>query len=87
MADTQNMTRRTFNRLHEELSLERDELYPRYELWLDVSEAGYDPETLAPAEAEAWCRDNGHSAIAQKMHKFDPAMDTPEDIMKRLFSA
>ena len=81
------MTRRTFNRLHEELSLERNVLYPRYELWVELSEAGYDPEALDPTEAEAWCRDNDHSAIARKMHKFDPAVDTPEDIMKRLFSA
>jgi hypothetical protein len=52
-----------------------------------LSEAGFDPESLDPTEAEAWCRDNEHSAIAQKMHKFNPAVDTPEDIMKRLIGA
>ncbi len=78
------MSRRVFNKLHEELSLARNKLYPRYELWQSVGEHGYDADNLQPNEAANWCRDNGHLHLAGKMRKYDPDLATPEEIMTRL---
>lgn len=78
------MSRRVFNKLHEELSLQRDELYPRWPLWQSVSEYGFDPENLTPEEAALWCRDNGHLTLAGKMRRYDPTLESPEEIMARL---
>lgn len=79
------MSRRVFDKLHEELSLARNELYPRYELWQSVGEYGYDAENLQPKEAANWCRDNGHLTLAGKMGTYNPDLDTPEEIMTRMF--
>jgi hypothetical protein len=79
------MSRRVFNKLHEELSLARNKLYPRYELWQSVGEYGYDADNLQPEEAANWCRDNGHLSLAGKMRKYDPNLQTPEEIMTRIF--
>lgn len=78
------MNRRCFNKLHEEVSLARGEAYNRYTLWLDVSEYGYDPEDLQPSEASNWARDNGFLSVASKMARFDPSIETPEEIMERI---
>jgi hypothetical protein len=78
------MSRKVFDQLHIELSLVSNELYPRYPLWLSVCEYGYDPEQLQPEEAANWCRDNGHLGLAGKMRKYDPDLQTPEDVMVRL---
>lgn len=78
------MSRKVFDKLHEELSLARNELYPRYELWVSVGEYGYDAEDLQPEEASNWCRDNGHLGVAAKIRNYDPNLETPEDIMDRL---
>jgi hypothetical protein len=79
------MGRKVFNKLHEELSLERNKLYPRYELWQSVGEYGYNPDDLQPDEAANWCRDNGHLTLAGKMRKYNPNLATPEEIMTRIF--
>jgi hypothetical protein len=78
------MSRRVFNKLHEELSLARNELYPRYELWISVGEYGYNQDDLKPSEAANWCRDNGHLTLAGKMSKYNPDLATPEEIMGRI---
>lgn len=80
------MSRRVFDKLHTELSLARNELYPRYELWQSVSEYGFDPENLSPEDAMIWARDNGHLTIAGKMRKYNPDLDTPEEILERIVS-
>ena len=80
------MGRKVFDKLHMELSLARNELYPRYELWQAVGEYGYDADNLQPDEAANWCRDNGHLTLAGKMRKYDPNLQTPEEIMERIFA-
>ena len=78
------MSRKVFNKLHEELSLARNELYSRYQLWISVEEYGYDADNLQPGEAANWCRDNGHLTVAGKIRNYDPNLETPEEIMERI---
>jgi hypothetical protein len=78
------MNRKVFDKLHEELSLSQDRLYPRYDLWVSVREYGYDADNLQPSEASNWCRDNGHLLVASKMAKYKPDVQTPEEIMGRI---
>lgn len=51
------MSRRRFDHLFEEISLQIGRLAPRYALWLHLRELGLDPERLSRDEAVAFCRD------------------------------
>lgn len=50
-------SRRRFDHLFEEISLEIGRLAPRYALWLHLRERGLDPERLTRDEVVAFCRD------------------------------
>lgn len=78
------MSRKVFNKLHEELSLSSGALVPRWPLYQDVESYGFNPEDMSPEEAGLWCRDNGHLTVAGKMRKYNPDLETPEEIMERL---
>jgi hypothetical protein len=80
------MSRRVFNKLHEELSLAAGSLVPRWPLYQEIQSSGFDPEDMSPEEASVWCGDNGHSKVARKMRRYNPDLETPEEVMERLTS-
>ena len=80
------MSRRVFNKLHEELSLAAGAPVPRWPLYQDVQDAGFDPEAMSPEEASLWCKDNGHPKVARKLRRYNPDLETPEEVMERLTS-
>ena len=49
------MSRRRFDHLFEEISLQIGRLAPRYALWLHLRELGLDPDRLTRDEAIAFC--------------------------------
>lgn len=51
------MSRRRFDHLFEEISLQIGRLAPRYALWLHLRELGLDPEHLSRDEAIDFCED------------------------------
>ena len=80
------MSRRVFNKLHEELSLAAGAPVPRWPLYQDVQSSGFDPEDMSPEEATLWCQDNDYPKVARKMRRYNPDLETPEEIMERLTS-
>lgn len=50
------MSRRRFDHLFEEISVQIGRLAPRYALWLHLREQGLDPERLTREETVAFCR-------------------------------
>jgi hypothetical protein len=79
--------RRVLNKLHEELSVMKGSLWPRYPLWLELNEAGYDPENLTPQDATVWCESKGHLSVARKMSRYNPDLETPDEIFERFSSS
>ena len=51
------MSRRRFDHLFEEISLQIGRLAPRYALWLHLREGGLDPDRLTRDEVVAFCRE------------------------------
>ena len=49
------MSRRRFDHLFEEISLQIGQLAPRYALWLHLRELGLDPDRLTRDEVIAFC--------------------------------
>jgi len=49
------MSRRRFDHLFEEISLQIGRLAPRYALWLHLRELGLDPDRLTRDEVIAFC--------------------------------
>jgi hypothetical protein len=80
--------RRVLNKLYEELSLSNvsDKEWNKYHLWVDLALLGYDPEFLTTAQASDYCEANGHTKVARKIRKYNPDLDTPEEIMERMVS-
>lgn len=50
------MSRRRFDHLFEEISVQIGRLAPRYALWLRLREIGLDPDRLSRDEAIAFCQ-------------------------------
>jgi len=70
--------RKTFDKLHLELSLLAGENVPRMQLWEQVSEFT-DPRTLTVEQAV-----ENYPVVAKAFKHWDPNRDTPEEIMERL---
>ena len=96
------MSRRSFDHLHAELSVEIGRLVPRYPLWLEVQEAGFEPgdlkrdETLLFVDGHltAFLRGEGLSLtdrqkrrLVRRVRGFDPGVPTPYETMERMFSS
>lgn len=93
------MGRRRFSHLHTELSLAVGQVVPRYALWLDLAERGWNPERLTRAAVIAFSDHHLHRFLAAQrlslsaraarrlrraLMRFDPLQPTPEERMERL---
>jgi hypothetical protein len=94
-----SVSRKLFNHLFVELSVSIGKRVPRYALWLELHDLGWNPESLRVAEALAFCdgpmegflTDRGMK-ISQRARKrlrgelarFDPTRPLPQEIFERL---
>ena len=93
------MSRKLFNHLFVELSVSIGKRVPRYALWLELHDQGWDPESLLVAEALAFCdgpmegflTDRGmkisrraQNRLRRELAKFDPTRPLPQEIFERL---
>ena len=83
MSTSTPQTRKVFNKLHEALSLHLDYNFPRFQLWNWVAE-DYSPREMTVQDAEAWCRENKFYELADEMSKYDPDLETPDEIFDRI---
>ena len=95
------MSRRSFDHLHAELSVEIGRLVPRYALWIRLQELGLTPGDLARADVLHFVRDaldaflqaeglkladRRRRRLERRLRRFDPAVPTPYETMERIFS-
>lgn len=60
------MRRRRFNHLLSELSLAVGAPIPRFQLWMELHEYGWDPELLTRDAAIAFCQAPVHTFLASR---------------------
>lgn len=88
------MSRRRFDHLFEEISLQIGRLAPRYALWLHLRERGLDPERLSRDEIVEFCQHGltdflceHEMALSQRqilsllraVSRHDPSVRTPSE--------
>lgn len=93
------MSRKLFNHLFVELSVSIGKRVPRYALWLELHDLGWNPEALRVTEALAFCdgpmegflRHRGmritqraRKRLRRELAKFDPERALPQEIFERL---
>lgn len=93
------MGRRRFDHLFIEISLAVDALVPRYALWLEIHELGFDPNALSGEEATAFCdgplqrflsergfwlSPRSERRVRRAVERYDPRIRTPEEHFARL---
>jgi hypothetical protein len=86
------MGRRRFDHLFAEASVAVERLLPRFELWMELHEAGLDPESLSRDDAVGFCRGRLPGFLAERgfglrpraaqrlereIARFDPRHPTP----------
>jgi hypothetical protein len=91
--------RRCFDHLVGELSVALGLRVPRYALWLELHERGWDPERLGRTDAVAFCHGPLRDFLARRgwhleprrerqllreVRRFDPRHPTPYEHMERL---
>jgi hypothetical protein len=91
--------RRRFDHLFIELSLAVDALVPRYALWLEIQEFGFDPNALTGEQATAFCdgplrrflfergfwlSPRSQRRLRRLVERHDPGIRTPEEHFARL---
>ena len=97
--EARSVSRTLFNHLFVELSVSIGKRVPRYALWLELHDLGWNPESLRVAQALAFCdgpmegflTDRGMK-ISQRARKrlrgelarFDPTRPLPQEIFERL---
>ena len=94
-----SVSRKLFNHLFVELSVSIGKRVPRYALWLELHDLGWDPESLCVPEAIAFCdgpmeaflNDRGmkisrraHKRLRKDLASFDPSRPLPQEIFERL---
>lgn len=94
-----SVSRKLFNHLFIELSVSIGKRVPRYALWLELHDLGWNPESLQVPEALAFCDGpmeaflaNRGMRISRRAHKrlrrdlanFDPSRPLPQEIFERL---
>jgi hypothetical protein len=93
------VSRKLFNHLFVELSLSIGTRVPRYALWLELHDLGWDPESLQVTEALAFCDGpmegflsnrgmrisrRGRKRLRKALANFDPTRSLPHEIFERL---
>jgi hypothetical protein len=93
------VNRKLFNHLFVELSVAIGKRVPRYALWLELHDQGWDPESLLVAEAHAFCDGpmegflsnrgmkisrRARIRLRKELAKFDPSRPLPQEIFERL---
>jgi hypothetical protein len=93
------VSRKLFNHLFIELSIAIGKRVPRYALWLELHDLGWDPESLRVADALRFCdgqmdgflADRGlkisrraRNRLRKDLANFDPARPLPHEIFERL---
>ncbi len=87
------MSRRIFNWIHTELSVLVGHFIPRMELWNELGEM-FALETLTYEQGLEFLESNPLAAmgngflsrVIKRYQKWDPNLDTPEEIMERIGS-
>ena len=94
-----SVSRKLFNHLFVELSVSIGKRVPRYALWLELHDRGWDPEKLQVPDALAFCDGplegflsergmrisrRAHKRLRKDLAKFDPARPLPQEIFERL---
>lgn len=93
------MSRKLFNHLFVELSVSIGQRVPRYALWLELHDLGWNPESLRVVEALEFCDGQMEGFLADlglkisrrarnrlrgELAKFDPTRPLPQEIFERL---
>ena len=93
------VSRKLFNHLFVELSVSIGKRVPRYALWLELHDLGWNPESLRVAEALAFCDGpmdgfltnrgmkisrRARNRLRRELAKFDPNRPPPQEIFERL---
>ena len=96
---TRSVSRKRFDHLFVELSVSVGKRVPRYALWLELHDLGWNPESLRIAEALKFCdgRMEGflshrglkisrreRNRLRRELAKFDPTRPLPQEIFERL---
>ena len=96
---TRSVSRKLFNHLFVELSVSIGKRVPRYALWLELHDLGWNPESLRVTEALAFCdgqmdgflADRGlkispraRNRLRKELTKFDPTRPLPQEIFERM---
>jgi len=91
--------RKLFNHLFVELSVSVGRRIPRYALWLELHDLGWNPETLHVEEALAFCdgpmerflsarglkiSPRARNRLRKDLARFDPRRPLPQEIFERL---
>ncbi len=99
---TRSVSRKLFNHLFVELSVSIGKRVPRYALWLELHDLGWNPESLHVVEALAFCdgpmegflADRGmkisqraRNRLRRELAKFDPTRPLPQEIFERMSGA
>jgi len=94
-----SVSRKLFNHLFIELSVSIGKRVPRYALWLELHDLGWNPESLQVTEALAFCdgpmeaflADRGmrisrraRKRLRRDLANFDPSRPLPQEIFERL---
>ena len=93
------VSRKLFNHLFVELSVSVGKRVPRYALWLELHDLGWNPESLCVADALAFCdgpmekflgdrgmkiSERARKRLRGELARFDPARPLPQEIFERL---
>ncbi len=93
------VSRKLFNHLFVELSVSIGKRVPRYSLWLELHDLGWDPESLQVTEALAFCdgsmegfltergmkiSQRARTRLRKDLAKFDPTRPLPQEIFERI---
>ncbi len=96
---TRSVSRKLFNHLFVELSVSIGKRVPRYALWLELHDLGWNPESLRIADALAFCdgqmdgflADRGlkisrraRNRLRRELANFDPTRPRPQEIFERI---
>jgi len=94
-----SVSRKLFNHLFIELSVSIGKRVPRYALWLELHDLGWNPESLQVTEALAFCDGPMEAFLANRgmrisrrarkrlrkdLANFDPSRPLPQEIFERL---
>ena len=96
------VSRKLFNHLFVELSVSVGKRVPRYALWLELHDLGWNPESLRVAEALEFCdgpmegflshrglkiSPRARNRLRRELAKFDPTHPLPQEVFERLWGS